>query len=554
MSQPKTPAPAHDDTLQFSQPLRDLTGATLGDFRVERLLGSGGMGQVYLARQESLDRPVALKVLRPDLLSNPTYLARFESEAWAAAKLNHANIVHIYTLGSIDGTRFIAMEYVQGTNLREYLNKRGVPELPLALSIMKQAGQGVGAAGELGLIHRDIKPENLLLTKKGQVKIADFGLCRSSGDERLHLTQPGVALGTPMYMSPEQVQGHPMDHRSDLYSLGVTFYHMLAGEPPFRAETPLALALKHVREAPVSLAVHQPNLPPDLVCLVMKLMEKDPAARYQSAAEMLRDLAKVRESLNTTSQTVPVAGVTSLVPPPPGALAPTAAATIAEPAAKPAASAPRLRIGAGLIAAVGLVALALGAGLGWMARAEDLLSPGAAAPQGPPGLWLTNWHEVPKQKTVEAQYRHAQSGVGESTREAAWLAVPGYFHNPDWSWRAYTQLARYYFRHNDDDRLEALADDLDRSTRDRDKVLAKAAHAGVLALRGDPQEVVDKVKGLLGTTLDPEVAELGLEVVSRARKAADLSPTDREGLNNVRSRLVNALKLEMVDKNFVKVE
>ncbi|HEX8204282.1 MAG TPA: serine/threonine-protein kinase, partial [Isosphaeraceae bacterium] len=212
-------------------PTHDLTGRALGDFRVERRLGQGGMGEVYLAHQVSLDRKVALKVLRPDLLTNPTVLSRFEAEATAVAKLNHPNIVHVYTLGDVDDLRYIAMEYVPGMNLREFLNRKGPPDLPQALAFMKQAALAIAAAGEVGLIHRDIKPENLLLNRKGQLKVADFGLCREQGDETLHLTQPGVTLGTPLYMSPEQVQGQPLDHRSDLYSLGVTFYHLLAGFP-----------------------------------------------------------------------------------------------------------------------------------------------------------------------------------------------------------------------------------------------------------------------------------------------------------------------------------
>ena len=245
-----------EETLAWSSdsteaPVRDLTGTTLGDFQVKRLLGRGGMGQVYLATQISLNRPVALKVLHPRLLSKPAYLSRFEAEATAVAKLNHPNIVHVYTLGCVDQVRFIAMEYVEGTNLREYIDKKGALDLPLALSIMRQAGQAIGAAGEVGLIHRDIKPENLLLTRKGRVKVADFGLCRDLGSDRLHVTQPGITMGTPLYMSPEQAQGHALDHRSDLYSLGVTFYHMLTGEPPFRADSAVALALKHVNEQPV---------------------------------------------------------------------------------------------------------------------------------------------------------------------------------------------------------------------------------------------------------------------------------------------------------------
>ena len=295
-----------EDTLawtaseQVEEPYRDLTGTTLGDFQVNRLLGRGGMGEVYLAVQLSLNRSVALKVLHPHFLSKPAYLARFEAEATAVAKLNHPNIVHVYTLGHVDQIRFIAMEYVEGTNLRDYINKKGALDLPLALSIMRQAGQAIGVAGEVGLIHRDIKPENLLITRKGRVKVADFGLCRDLGSDRLHVTQPGITMGTPLYMSPEQAQGRALDHRSDLYSLGVTFYHMLTGVPPFRAESAIALAMKHVNDTPVSPRVHRPEIPIELERLVLKLMAKNPAERFQSAAEMLAELARIRSTLQTT--------------------------------------------------------------------------------------------------------------------------------------------------------------------------------------------------------------------------------------------------------------
>src|SRR4051812_44441822 len=316
MSEPeKSATPPVDDTAAWTSSgspggggdgsARDLTGKTLGDFQVERMLGRGGMGEVYLARQISLNRPVALKVLRTDMLDNPTYLSRFEAEATAVARLNHPNIVHVYMLGCVDGIRFIAMEYVQGTNLREYLLRKGALELPLALSILRQAAVAIAAAGEVGLIHRDIKPENLLLTRKGQVKVADFGLCRDQDADKIHLTQPGVTMGTPQYMSPEQAQGLPLDHRSDLYSLGVTAYHMLTGTPPFRAETALAVALKHVKDTPVRPIVHRPEIPPELERLVMKLMEKKPKDRYQSAAEMLRDLARIRDAILATTATIP---------------------------------------------------------------------------------------------------------------------------------------------------------------------------------------------------------------------------------------------------------
>ncbi len=282
--------------------LRDLIGITLGDFQVERRLGRGGMGEVDLARQISLNRNSALKVLRPDLLTKETDSKRFEAEATAVAKLNPPNIVHVYTLGCIDDIRFIAMEYVQGTNLRDYLVKKGALDLPRALSIMKQAGLAVGVAGELGLIHRDIKPETILLTKKGQVKITDFGLCRDQDSEHLNLTLPGVTMGTPLYMSPEQAQGHPIDHRGDLDSLGVTFHQILAGHPPCRAEMALAMALRHVKATSVSVDVHRPDLPAAVVRLVMsKTHEKDLANIMLTAVKALNgDLDGVVTDLNPT--------------------------------------------------------------------------------------------------------------------------------------------------------------------------------------------------------------------------------------------------------------
>ena len=199
---------------------------------------------------------------------------------------------------------------------------------------MKQAAVAVGAAGELGLIHRDIKPENLLLTKKGQVKVADFGLCRDLDADRVDLTQPGITMGTPTYMSPEQAQGQRLDHRSDLYSLGVTFYHMLTGEIPFKGDSPIAIALKHVKDTPVSTAVLRPEIPAELDRLVLKLMAKSPSARYQSAGEMLRDLSKVREALNAPSGAQPLTELpSSLVGTPLPIIAPPPAAP-REPAAR----------------------------------------------------------------------------------------------------------------------------------------------------------------------------------------------------------------------------
>jgi eukaryotic-like serine/threonine-protein kinase len=538
----------------FQQP-RDLTGTTLGDFQVQRHLGRGGMGDVYLAIQTSLNRPVALKVLRPDLLANPSYLSRFEAEAWAAAKLNHPNIVHIYTLGCIDNVRFIAMEYVPGTNLREYIEKKGPPDLALALAIMRQAAQAVGAAGETGLVHRDIKPENLLLTRKGQVKVADFGLCRDKEGARLNLTQQGVTMGTPMYMSPEQVQGHALDHRSDLYSLGVTFYHMLSGSPPFRAETALALALKHVRDEPVSLAVHRPDLPPDLIALVMKLLAKDPAARFPSAAELLREIARIKEAVHVSSQSISL---------PIPANGPGTSVLESKPKLQTELATERthaslrdrlrgVRLSGKAVTAAAAIALLAGAFGGWFARAYDLLAEGATSPVGPPGLWIAPWDQIPKQPTAMEQFRHALVLAPETNQEAAWLAVPGRFPSEvQWASNAYVHLARYLFRHHDASRLEVLAAELERSRPHEQKKLAPAVRAAALALRNEPNgvlEALDSVdsKSTKGSaSMDAGMAEFCLEILNYTSQTP-AGAQHRAALTKLSQSLKQTLRLDLFE-------
>ena len=502
-------------------PAQDLSGKTLGDFQVERMLGRGGMGEVYLARQVSLDRPVALKVLRREWASNPSYMARFEAEAWAAAKLNHPNIVHIYSLGGLDDLRFIAMEYVEGTNLRDYIKKKGVPDLPLALAVMRQSGLAVGAAGEAGLIHRDIKPENLLMTRKGQIKVADFGLAQLPEGNRLHLTAPGTSLGTPMYMSPEQVQGKEVDHRSDLYSLGVTFYHMLAGVPPFQAETAIALALKHVSEKPLSLATHRPDLPKPLVALVMKLMAKSPGDRYASAGEMLKELARIKESLQ----------VSTIGPAP--TLADTATGVSGESATDDEFpdddyddAPPSWRPSGWGITVTAMAALFLGAALGWTQRSVDVLSESAPSADVPPGVWMAKWSTIPKQPTAEAQYRYALMRSSSQEREAAWLAVPGRFpQDADQSLSSYIQLARHYLCRGDGDRLGILSRAIKEAEGGRDsrqswQTLAVVAHAGQAAVSGDVKEVAKLTSLNNFKVIDPPLAELALEVVERVGNPA----------------------------------
>jgi serine/threonine-protein kinase len=545
-----------------SDEVRDLTGITLGDFQVERLLGRGGMGQVYLATQLSLNRPVALKVLHPRLLSNPAYLSRFTTEAKAVAKLNHPNIVHIYMPGAYEKVRYIAMEYVEGTNLRDYMLKKGAIDLPLAFSIMRQAGQAIKAAGEEGLIHRDIKPENLLLTRKGRVKVADFGLCRDAAAEQVHVTQPGTTMGTPLYMSPEQAQGKPLDHRSDLYSLGVTFYHMLTGEPPFRADSPIALALKHINEMPISLRVRRPEIPLDLDRLVLKLMAKDPAERYQSAGELLADLNRIRTAYQATSsepvsEEPPLTLTRSTAAPAPRSSelalrVPRAALKL--PITLESLGRPRTLI------IVGVLFLLVGAALGWSARPS--LKPPAA--RRIPGLGIEpRWSEIPRQQSAEDQYRHAQFRAAADDMAAAWLAVPGNYPSAsEWASTAYFQLARLLYRQRDVDHLNTLKADLANwsGAKTRDKELAQVLEAASKLVNRDLDGVIDLTGRISGaedrsralpreepTIYDPGLLEFTTEIVADAIKMSSGpgipgGDIKRERLNAIQRRLITFLR------------
>ncbi len=273
----------------------DLSGRRLGDYRLLRRLGRGAMAEVYLAEQCSLGRQVAVKVLKPELANDQTYIQRFLREARAAAALVHANIVQIHEVGCIDGVHFIAQEYVQGLNLRQWITRNGALDLRMALVVMRQVAAALAKAAEHGTVHRDIKPENIMLTRSGEVKVADFGLARvpTQGDA-VDLTQAGMTLGTPLYMSPEQVEGKPLDPRSDIYSLGVTCYHMLAGSPPFGGETALAVAVQHLKKSPDALENLRPDLPPGLCRIVHRMLAKAPEDRYPSARELLRGLRQVQ--------------------------------------------------------------------------------------------------------------------------------------------------------------------------------------------------------------------------------------------------------------------
>jgi len=287
------------DNKSKSPPQADLLGQRIGDYQVLRRLGSGGMADVYLADQISLRRKVALKVLKAELEKDEGYVKRFVREAQAAAALVQSNIVQIYEVGQKDGVHYIAQEYIPGRNLRQFIARFGAVQPAMALNVLRQTGQALQKAGEFGVIHRDIKPENIMLNPNGEVKVTDFGLARIQNNRQKNdLTQIGIAMGTPLYMSPEQVEGRAVDPRSDIYSLGVTAWHMLAGYPPFDGENALSVALQHVRVEPEDLQGLRPDVPPELCAIIKKMMAKDPANRHSNSAELLRELRTVHMDLD----------------------------------------------------------------------------------------------------------------------------------------------------------------------------------------------------------------------------------------------------------------
>jgi beta-lactam-binding protein with PASTA domain/tRNA A-37 threonylcarbamoyl transferase component Bud32 len=259
-------------------------------YEMVRHIARGGMAQVYLAQDLLLDRPVALKVLFPELSVDRNFVERFRREAKAAANLSHPNIVSVYDWGQGDSTYFIVMEYVDGPTLSSML-RQGPLDPERAAAIASSVAAALDFAHRRGVIHRDVKPGNVLIDSRAQVKVADFGIARAVGTSE-DLTQTGSVMGTATYFSPEQAQGYPVDPRSDVYSLGVVLYEMAAGKPPFSGDSPVAIAYKHVKEAPPSPRSINPAVPASLEAIILKAMAKDPADRYQSAEEMRADLAR----------------------------------------------------------------------------------------------------------------------------------------------------------------------------------------------------------------------------------------------------------------------
>jgi len=293
-----------------------LIGQTLGQFEIVDLLGRGGMGAVYKARQASLDRMVAIKVLPRRFSRNARFVARFDREARAAAAISHRNIIEIYDVGQDRGYHFIAMEFIDGENLADVLKREGRLPAGRALRLMRQVVAALAAAGEAGIVHRDIKPSNILIDSMGIAKVADFGLAKRPGTD-VSVTATGAALGTPLYMPPEAAQGTALDARSDLYSLGATFYHVLAGRPPFQAASSPELILKHATQRPEPLGAVAPDIDPRLPHIIDRLLRKNPSARYPSAQALLDELDAIAEAPARRKQRVEQRATTATARPRP---------------------------------------------------------------------------------------------------------------------------------------------------------------------------------------------------------------------------------------------
>ena len=272
-----------------------MEGTRFGNCRLVRKIGAGGMGEVWLARHETLEKDVAVKLLPADFAREPEAVQRFLREARSAARLEHPNVVQVLDAGTgPDGAHFIVMQFVDGTDLDRVLRKKGRFEVSDALAIAKKIAQALAAAHKLGIVHRDIKPANILLTRQSRVMVADFGLARDKGDASL--TGEGHVLGTPQYLAPEQARGEPVDSRSDLYSLGGTLYSFLTGRPPYTGASPISIAVKHAdpKIRPDAVRSIAPDVPPEVEALVEKLMAKQPQDRYQSAEEVVAAIDRLK--------------------------------------------------------------------------------------------------------------------------------------------------------------------------------------------------------------------------------------------------------------------
>jgi tRNA A-37 threonylcarbamoyl transferase component Bud32 len=300
-----------------ARPSSSMIGTVLSSrYRLEAKLGSGGMSTVYLARDETLDRPVAVKVMHREMSEQEDQLLRFRQEARAVAKLSHPNVVSVIDAGEDGGHPYIVFEYVKGETLKQRIARVGALDTQEAIVYAIEVARGLGVAHARNMVHRDIKPQNVLIDDEGRAKLTDFGISRQL--EQAGVTATGRVLGTTDYVAPEQAMGHGVDPRSDVYSLGVVFYEMLVGQVPFHADSQVGVAMKHVNEELPDVQRRRPEVSAAVALVVERATAKNPAERYQAIGEMIDDLetALEVEAARAGSTTGEATSVLDAVPPP----------------------------------------------------------------------------------------------------------------------------------------------------------------------------------------------------------------------------------------------